>query len=80
MRKSIHTPQQKRLLKLLRDIRAEAGLTQAQLADKLRTDQTVISKYETGERRLDILELREVCREVGISLSEFVERLERSLR
>jgi transcriptional regulator with XRE-family HTH domain len=80
VRKSIHTPQQKRLLKLLRDIRAEAGLTQAQLADKLRTDQTVISKYETGERRLDILELREVCREVGISLSEFVERLERSLR
>jgi hypothetical protein len=34
------------------------------------TDQTILSKDETGERRLDILELREICEAVGISLSD----------
>jgi transcriptional regulator with XRE-family HTH domain len=80
VRKSIHTPEHKKLLTLLREIRVEAGLTQADLAKRLRRDQTVVSKYETGERRLDILELRDICEAVGISLSDFVRRLEKALK
>ena len=80
MRKSIHTSQHRQLLTLLREIRLEAGLTQAQLAESLNTDQTVISKIESGERRVDVLELREICKAVGITLEAFVRKLEKSLK
>ena len=79
VRKSIHTPQQKRLLSLLRELRVEAGLTQTELGSRIQKDQTFISKYESGERRLDILEVREVCNALGITLNEFVRRLEKAL-
>jgi transcriptional regulator with XRE-family HTH domain len=80
VRKSIHSPQHKRLLTLLRQIRTEAGLTQADLAARIHKDQTFVSKYESGERRLDVLELREICAVVGVTLPEFARRLERVLR
>jgi transcriptional regulator with XRE-family HTH domain len=80
VRKSIHTAQHKQLLALLRKIRLEAGLTQAQLAEYLSTDQTVISKIESGERRIDVLELREICKAVGITLEAFIRKLEKSLK
>jgi transcriptional regulator with XRE-family HTH domain len=80
VRKSIHTPKQKRLLLLLRELRLEAGLTQAELGSRIQKDQTFISKYESGERRLDILEVRELCRALGVPLTEFVRRLENDLK
>lgn len=64
---------------LLREVRTEAGLRQADLAAKLGQPQSFVSKYESGERRLDVLELREVCKAVGISLEDFAARLEGSL-
>jgi transcriptional regulator with XRE-family HTH domain len=70
---------QKALLVLLREIRTEAGLRQADLAKALRMPQSVVSKYESGERRLDILELRQVCDAVGVPLKDFIARLERVL-
>ena len=79
MRKSIHTPQHKHLLALLRELRLEAGLSQVTLAARIRKDQTFVSKYESGERRLDILELREVCKALGMTLNQFVGKLERRL-
>ena len=48
------------LQKLLRDIRREAGLSQQQLAARLGVSQSFVSKYEAGERRLDVLELRHI--------------------
>ena len=57
----------------------EAGLTQEEVARRLDRPQSFVSKYETGERRLDILELREVSAALGLSLGEFVRRLEASL-
>lgn len=80
VRKSIHTPHNRRLLSLLRKVRTDAGLTQADLAARVHKDQTFVSKYETGERRLDLIELREICSALGITLSEFVRRLEKSLK
>ena len=72
--------QQDRLLTLLRERRLAAGLRQQDIADRLRRPQSFVSKYETGERRLDILELREICVALGITLSTFVRELERSLK
>jgi transcriptional regulator with XRE-family HTH domain len=74
MRKS--TTRKARLLELLREVRIEAGLRQVDLAKKLRQPQSFVSKYESGERRLDLLELSHVCRAVGTSLGEFVRRFE----
>ncbi len=80
MRKSIFTPEQRRLQALLRQIRKEAGLTQVELARALGRYQSFVSNFESGERRLDILELRQVCAVLGLSLEEFARRLERELR
>jgi transcriptional regulator with XRE-family HTH domain len=72
--------QEARLQALFREVRTEAGLRQADLAKKLGLPQSFVSKYESGERRLDILELREVCKAIGLSLKEFTERLEVALK
>jgi len=65
---------------LLRQARTEAGLTQTDVAQRLGQPQSFVSKYESGERRLDVLELRDVCRVIGIPLGDFIRRLERALR
>jgi DNA-binding XRE family transcriptional regulator len=80
VRKSIHSPEQQVLLQLLRDLRSEAGLRQSDLAQRLGRPQSFVSKYEVGERRLDILELRSICQALDTDLAGLVERLERALR
>jgi transcriptional regulator with XRE-family HTH domain len=62
------------LLALLRAVREEGGLSQKELAAALGLGQTIVSKYEHGIRRLDLLELDAVCSIVGIPLEEFVRR------
>ncbi len=62
------------LAALLRWVRTEAHLTQAQVAEKIGQTQSYVSKYETGEQRLDLIELEAVCNAVGIPLTEFVRR------
>jgi len=79
MEKSIYTSQQKRLQELLHQLRQQAGLRQIDLAKRLGVPQSFVSKYESGERRLDILELRAVCASLGISLQKFARRLENAL-
>ena len=79
MKKNIRLDQQKRLLVLLRGIRVDARLTQSELASRLSRDQTFVSKYESGERRLDLLELREVCRAVGTDFVTFIRKLDKDL-
>ena len=63
-----------RLAALLRQIRQDANLTQLQVAEKIGQTQSYVSKYENGEQRLDLIELEAVCKVVGISLTDFVER------
>lgn len=79
MEKSIFTAGQRKLQDLLRQVRLGAGLRQRDLAERLGQPQSFVSKYESGERRLDLLEIRQICLAAGVSLTDFVERLERSL-
>ncbi|HUS59168.1 MAG TPA: helix-turn-helix transcriptional regulator [Planctomycetota bacterium] len=79
MEKTIYSAQEKILRNLLRQIRLDANLRQADLAQRLNEPQSFISKYESGERRLDIIELRNVCSSLGISLVDLVKRFERAL-
>lgn len=68
------------LLALLRQVRTDAGLRQVDLAGRLGQPQSFVSKYESGERRLDILELCSVCKAVGVPLQQFAAMLEERLR
>jgi transcriptional regulator with XRE-family HTH domain len=69
--------QQEALCKLFQKARADAGLSQEALAKKLGKPQSFVSKYESGARRLDLLELRDACRAMGISVGDFVRRFEK---
>lgn len=51
-------------------------MRQEDLAAKLGQPQSFVSRYESGERRVDLLELKAICRAVGITLNEFVRRFE----
>ena len=66
------------LRSLLREVRAEAGLSQVALAKRMGRPQSFVSKYETGARQLDMVELFEVCAACGVTLSKFAARLERA--
>lgn len=79
MESVVRQTQVEHLRTVLRQVRLDAGLRQVDLAARLGQPQSFVSKYETGERRLDILELRAVCGAVGVSLEDFVRRLEELL-
>jgi transcriptional regulator with XRE-family HTH domain len=80
MKKRIYIAQRGRLVSLLREMRSEAGLTQVDLAARIEKDQAYVSRYESGQRRLDVLEVREICQAAGVTLEEFVKRLEKALK
>jgi transcriptional regulator with XRE-family HTH domain len=65
---------------LLRNLRSEAGLRQVDLAAKLGRPQSFVSNYEAGDRRLDFMELRQICIAMDITLEEFVRCFEASLK
>lgn len=54
--------------------RKSAGLTQMGLADRLGRPQSFVSKYERGERKLDVIEFCEVCRALEIDPVSFLQR------
>lgn len=68
--------EKKRFLLLVRQMRLDAGLRQADLARKLGEPQSFVSRYESGDRRLDVMELRQICGVLGVSLADFIGRLE----
>lgn len=64
------------LRSLLVEAREKAGLTQMAVAKALKKPQSFVSKYECGERSLDVLELIQICRVLGISAKSIVAKLE----
>ncbi len=64
------------LVSLLKEIRIQNGLRQIDLATKLQEPQSYVSKYEKGERNLDLYQLKKICDGLNISLSTFVKKLE----
>jgi transcriptional regulator with XRE-family HTH domain len=80
VKKSLYIAQRDRLITLLREMRLEAGLTQVELAVRVGKHQAHVSRYESGQRRLDVLEVREICQALGTTLEEFARRLEKALK
>ena len=72
--------QKKAFLSLLRQLRVQAGLRQVDMARALGKPQAFVSYYESGARRLDLLELRQVCKVLGVPLLDFVRKFEKLLK
>jgi transcriptional regulator with XRE-family HTH domain len=79
MRKTLYSTHYQTFLSLLRATREASGLTQIDLAKRLRATQSFVSKCERGERRLDVAELVQWCTALDISLVDFMARYEGSL-
>lgn len=65
------------LRKLLKDLREGANIRQIDLALRLNRPQSFVSKYESGEKNLNLIEIREVCESLGITLSDFIRHFEK---
>lgn len=73
MAKGTHDPRYQSAIAGLAAARRRAGLSQAQLAQRLNQRQQFVSKYEAGERRLDIIEFVDVARALGLDWAELLE-------
>lgn len=67
-------------MKILRSLRIKKGLTQLELANALGRPQSFVSKYESGERRLEVVEFIHVCRALGEDPSRIITKLESELK
>ena len=72
MSKSVYTKDYKEIIERLKTARIEAGLAQQEVADKLGKPQSYISKIESGERRLDVAELKKLSEVYKKPVSYFV--------
>ena len=72
MLKTIHSKQHKIIVERLRSARLEAGLTQADAARRLRVQQSYISRCESGDHRLDVVELNTFARLYKKTLEYFL--------
>ena len=64
-----------RLQQLLVDARHARGLTQSEVASRLQVPQSFVSKYERGERRLDIVELLRILRILELDVRDVLNRI-----
>ena len=72
MEKTIQTKEYARFIEKLRKARLGAGLKQIDVAKKLKRPQSYISRVESGEYRLDILEVKRFAKIYGKSVEYFV--------
>ena len=70
--KSVFTEEYEIFLLQLVSARKSAGLTQQDLARHLNKAQSFVSKYERGERRLDVVEFIAICRILNIDPNNIV--------
>ena len=79
MTKSVFTEEYQIFLQSLIQARKETNITQVQLAAILQKPQSYVSKYENGERRLDVIETFEILLALKIKPHHFFERMEKQL-
>lgn len=71
MSKTRYTQADDAFRELLKETRVAKNLTQSDVAGRLALPQSYVSKYESGERRLDFVETVLVCEALGMSIEEF---------
>jgi hypothetical protein len=78
--RTTYMPETEILKEVLRETRKRADMRQVDVAKEIDRPQSFVSEYETGQRRLDLVELREVCRACGTTLAKLVNEYERRLK
>lgn len=68
------------LVELIAKVREEAGKTQRDVADKLEQQQSWYAKSESGERRMDMLEVLSILDALDVDPADFIRRLRRALK
>lgn len=77
MTSSVFTKKYELFKELLTQYRKDADVTQQVLAERLSKHQSFVSKYESGERRLDLIEFLEVAEALQFDPFEFIKKLEK---
>lgn len=75
MAKSIYSKRYRQFLDLLIQARKEADLTQVEVASRLDRPQSFVSKYENGERRLDVVEFLDVAKAIDFDAVKLMRKL-----
>lgn len=66
LRKTLRSKGHRDLIRVLVTARENAGLTQRQLAERLRRVRSFVGRIEAGERRIDVVEFIEIARVLGV--------------
>ncbi|MCZ6655017.1 MAG: helix-turn-helix transcriptional regulator [Planctomycetota bacterium] len=77
MAKSRFTVQYDRFLVRLKALRSQKGVSQVELARRLGVPQQYISRFETGETRMDVVQLWQFCRALGVNFDRVCKQLDR---
>jgi len=72
-------PRYEKLQLLLRDLRKKQGIRQQELAERLGRPQSYVSKYEGGERNIDLIELIDVAKSIDLDPAVVISELVSSL-
>lgn len=80
MSKTLYRTENLELAALLRQLREDAGMVQTTLAERMGRNQTFVSNVELGIRRLDLVELRDYCVSLNISLAQLVAQWEARIK
>ena len=75
LQKSVHSAGQLAFCELLIEARKKAGLTQHELARRLKKPQSFVAKYEGGERRVDVVEFVSLCQAIGADPVKVLKKL-----
>lgn len=75
--RSVYSPAYRRLCEWLVAARRAQGLTQLEVAQRLGKPQSFVSKYERGERRLDVVEVVEIAAALAADPCELLAELAR---
>ncbi|OCX25933.1 transcriptional regulator (plasmid) [Bradyrhizobium sp. UASWS1016] len=80
MPRTLRSPRQKALVALLIEKRKKAGLTQAELAKRLRRYQSFVATVESGQRRIDVIEFLDLSEAIGFDPIDAIKRLRAAVR
>ena len=72
MSKTIYSEDHKLIVQRLKEARNEAGLDQEAVAEKMGKTQSYVSKLESGQRRIDLIQLKELAKIYNKDLEFFI--------
>ncbi len=77
MSRTLGSPRHETVRAFLKEARQEAGMTQTQVAKRLRRHQSFVATVESGQRRIDVVELMYFAEAIGFAPEKLIKRLDR---